>query len=114
MTARAAYLAACASLIALIFLCLAWELWLAPLRPGGSWLALKALPLLAPLFGILRGRAYTYQWALLLILAYFIEGVVRAWSESGTAARLSQIEIALALAFFVSAIGYVRAARRGL
>lgn len=113
MNARAAYLVACASLIALIFLCLAWELWLAPLRPGGSWLALKALPLLAPLFGVLRGRVYTYQWALLLILAYFTEGTVRAWSESGVAARLSQVEIALALAFFASAISYVRLARRG-
>ncbi len=113
MTARTAYLAACASLIALILLCLAWELWLAPLRPGGSWLALKALPLLAPLFGVLRGRVYTYQWALLLILAYFIEGAVRAWSENGPSVRLSQIEIALALTFFVSAISYVRQARRG-
>jgi len=113
MTARAAHLAACASLIALIFLCLAWELWLAPLRPGGSWLALKALPLLAPLLGVLRGRVYTFQWALLLILAYFAEGAVGAWSGRGLAARLSQIEIALALAFFVSAIGYVRLARRG-
>jgi uncharacterized membrane protein len=113
MTAlRAAYLAACASLVALIFLCLAWELWVAPLRPGGSWLALKALPLLAPLIGVLRGRVYTYQWALLMIPAYFIEGVVRAWSESGTAARLSQIESALVLAFFAGAIAYVRLARR--
>ena len=54
--------ACAASLIALIFLCLAWELWLAPLRPGGSWLALKILPLMAPLFGILRNRVYTFQW----------------------------------------------------
>jgi uncharacterized membrane protein len=112
MRARVAHLAACASLIALIFLCLAWELWLAPLRPGGSWLALKALPLLAPLFGVLRGRVYTHQWALLLILAYFIEGAVRAWSESGFAARLALGEIALALTFFVSAISHVRLARR--
>ena len=29
------------SLVVLIFLCLAWELWLAPLRTGGSWLVLK-------------------------------------------------------------------------
>jgi len=112
MTVRATYLAACASLIALIFLCLAWELWLAPLRPGGSWLALKALPLLAPLFGVLRGRVYTYQWALLLVLAYFIEGTVRAWSEGGAAAGLSQLEVALAIVFFASAIGYVRLSRR--
>lgn len=109
---RTAHFAACASLITLIFVCLGWELWLAPLRPGGSWLALKALPLLAPLFGVLRGRPYTYQWGLLLILAYFIEGVVRAWSDGGLSAHLAQIEIALALTFFASAIIYVRAARR--
>ena len=91
MTTRLAYLASCASLIALVFLCLAWELWLAPLRPGGSWLVLKTLPLLAPLFGLLRGRIYTYQWSLLLVLAYFIEGVVRAWSETGAAAWLEHV-----------------------
>lgn len=112
MTQRAAYLAACASWIALIFLCLAWELWVAPLRPAGSWLALKTLPLLAPLFGVLRGRVYTYQWALLLVLAYFTEGVVRAWSDDGAAAQLAQAEIALSVAFFAAAIGYVRLARR--
>jgi len=106
-----AWLAASASLIALIFLCLAWELWLAPLRPGGSWLVLKTLPLLAPLFGVLRGRDYTYRWSLLLVLGYFAEGVTRAWSETGPSAQLALLEIGLSLAFFVSAILYVR--RRG-
>lgn len=96
------------SLIALIFLCLAWELWLAPLRPGGSWLVLKVLPLLAPLFGILRRKIYTYQWSSMLILAYFIEGVVRGYSETGLSAQLGRIEIALALLFFFSVIAYVR------
>ena len=62
--------AASGILIALIFLCVAWELWLAPLRPGGSWLVLKVLPLLAALFGTLRGRRYTYQWASMLSLVY--------------------------------------------
>jgi len=103
-----AYGAACASLIALIFLCLAWELWLAPLRPGGSWLVLKTLPLLAPLLGVLRGRVYTFRWSLLLILAYFAEGTARAWSDAGMAMRLAQIETALSLLYFVSAVGYVR------
>ena len=70
-----------AALVALILLCLAWELWLAPLRPGGSLLALKALPLALPLGGILGGRRYTYQWSSMLILAYFAEGVMRAWGE---------------------------------
>ena len=112
MIARLAYITACASLIALIFLCLAWELWLAPLRPGGSWLALKALPLLAPLFGVLHGRRYTYQWALFLILAYFAEGVVRAWSDGAAAAPLAGVEIMLAIAFFTAAIVHVRRSGR--
>src|SRR6476661_3243774 len=81
--------AASAALLALIALCLAWELWLAPLRPGGSLVALKALPLALPLPGILSGRRYTYQWASLLILAYFAEGATRAWAESGIARTLA-------------------------
>jgi uncharacterized membrane protein len=105
---RAAYLAACASLVALTIGCLVWELWLAPLRPGGSWLALKALPLLAPLRGVLRGRVYTYRWAMLLILPYFAEGVVRAWSERGAPAQLALAEAILAVSFFCAAIAYVR------
>jgi len=105
------YLGACLSLLALIFLCLAWELWFAPLRPGGSWLALKALPLLAPLRGILRGRRYTYQWASMLILAYLAEGVVRALTDGGAAAVMALAEVALTLAFFVSAIFYARLTR---
>ena len=105
---RTARLAASASLIALIFLCVAWELWLAPLRAGGSALALKALPLLLPLFGVLRGKRYTYQWSSMLIFAYFTEGVVRAWSESGAARVLAVSEIVLSLVFFTAAVWYAR------
>jgi len=99
---------ASASLIALIFLCVAWELWLAPLRPGGSWLVLKVLPLLLPLFGILHGRVYTYRWSTLLIWLYFTEGVVRAWSDGGLSARLGMLEVFLALVFFTAAALYTR------
>jgi uncharacterized membrane protein len=106
---RAARLVASASLIALIFLCAAWELWLAPLRPGGSTLALKALPLLLPLFGVLRGKRYTYQWSSMLILAYFTEGVVRTWSEHGTGRAMAIAEIVLCLVFFTAAVGYAHA-----
>jgi uncharacterized membrane protein len=101
-------LVASTSLIALIFLCLAWELWLAPLRPGGSWLVLKTVPLLAPLMGILKGRRYTYQWAPMLILAYFSEGVMRAWSEHGLSQALAFGEIALSMVFFFAAIYYAK------
>lgn len=103
---------ASASLIALIFLCLAWELWLAPLRPGGSWLVLKTLPLLLPLFGILHGRLYTYRWSTLLVWPYFAEGVVRAMTETGPVMPLAILEILLSITLFVAAAGYVRSATR--
>ncbi|TRZ56283.1 MAG: DUF2069 domain-containing protein [Rhodocyclaceae bacterium] len=101
-------LTASTSLIALITLNLAWELWLAPLRPGGSMLALKALPLLLPLFGILRGRRYTYQWAAMMILLYLTEGVVRGVTDSGATQLLAGLETLLALVFFISAVLYAR------
>jgi uncharacterized membrane protein len=101
-------LGASISLVALIMLCLAWELWLAPLKIGGSLLVLKTLPLLLPLFGILRGKRYTYQWASMLILLYFTEGAVRAWSEQGLSAGLAFLEVLLSLIFFVCAIFYAK------
>ena len=104
---------AAASLVALIALCLAWELWLAPLRPGGSLVALKALPLVLPLTGVISGRRYTYQWSSLLILAYFAEGATRAWAESGLARTLALTEVALSLVFFAAAVSYARLTRAG-
>jgi uncharacterized membrane protein len=82
----AAWAAACACLIALILLCMAWELFLAPVRPGGSWLVLKALPLLVPLFG-----------------------VVRVVSDRGPSVPLAALEIALVLGYFAAAVVFVRA-----
>jgi len=110
---RASRLAASGTLVALIFLCLAWELFLAPLRPGGSWAVLKVLPLLAPLFGVLRGKRYTYQWATLLIWLYAAEGATRAYTDRGPSAMLAAVELALALAFFGLAVAYLRSTRVG-
>jgi len=104
---------ASAALLALIVLCVAWETVLAPIRPGGSWLLLKALPLAFPLRGVLRGNLYTYQWASMLILLYLMEGVVRAMSDPAPmSAALAGLEIALSLVFFIAAILYVRPAKR--
>jgi uncharacterized membrane protein len=108
---RALRLAALTSLAALIALCLAWELWLAPLRPGGSTLALKALPLTFPLMGLAGGRRSTYQWSSMLILAYLGEGALRATTERGASQALAAVEIALSLAFFAAVVGFVRATR---
>jgi uncharacterized membrane protein len=103
--------AASAALIALIALALAWELWLAPARPGGSLLALKALPLVLPLGGILQGRRYTYQWSSMLILAYFAEGVTRVWADPGLARQLAVAEVLLSLGYFAAAVSYARCSR---
>jgi uncharacterized membrane protein len=109
--AKAAQIAALAALGGLILLCLAWELWLAPLRPGGSLLALKALPLALPLAGILKGKRYTYQWSSMLILAYFAEGATRAWSDRGVSQYLAMAETALSLVFFAAVVSYARRTR---
>lgn len=109
MSPRALQTAAVGSLLALIGLSLAWELWLAPLRPGGSWLALKALPLLAPLFGLLHGRRRTFQWSSFLALAYFAEGVVRTWSDAAPSRHLAGLQTVLALMLFLSCVFAARA-----
>ena len=113
---RAAAFGATAALLALIVLSVAWEWWLAPLRPGGSALVLKAVPLLLALPGVWRRRLYTLQWASMLILLYFAEGIVRGWSDHGLSARLGWLETALAVVFFVCTLAYVapfkRAAKR--
>jgi uncharacterized membrane protein len=104
---------AAVSLIALIAFCLLWEFIIAPLRPGGSLLALKVLPLLLPLRGVLKGNLYTMQWAAMLILVYFMEGVVRAWSDpSPVSAAMAWGEIALTLVFYLCALLYLRPAKQ--
>jgi uncharacterized membrane protein len=80
-----------------------WELWLAPLKPGGSWLALKALPLVA-----------LWPWVLLLLPWYFAEGIVRGFSESGRHALCAVTAAALSLATIASGLAYVRLAKTKL
>lgn len=94
--------------LALLLLCLGWELLWAPLRPGGSWLALKALPLCLPLAGLLKRRLYTYRWLSLLVWLYVMEGLVRATSEDLPGAALAALEVVLALLVFVATVWHIR------
>ena len=94
--------------LGLIALCVAWELVLSPLRPGGSWLVLKVLPLLFVLRGVLKADNYTLQWSTLLVWLYFTEGVVRAASDSGLSAQLALVELMLSIAYFLCAAFYLR------
>ena len=94
------------SLLALIALGLAWELWLAP--TGRGTLVLKVLPLAVPLAGLLKNRMYTYRWVSLLVWLYFTEGVVRAAGDGGLGARLAMVEVVLCLVLFTACALHVR------
>ncbi len=107
-TVAATRAVAVACVLGLIVLGLAWELWLAPVRSGGSWLALKVLPLCFPLAGLLRNRMYTYRWVSLLVWLYFTEGVVRAASDRGPGRLLALVEVALCLLLFAACVLHVR------
>jgi uncharacterized membrane protein len=97
---------AIAALLALIGLGLAWELWLAP--TGSGTLALKVLPLVLALAGLLRHRMYTFRWLSLLLWLYVIEGLVRATSENGPARWLALAELVLCLLLFGACGAYIR------
>lgn len=99
---------AVSSLLGLIVLGMVWEIWLAPIRPGGSWLALKVLPLCLPLAGLLKNRMYTYRWVSLMVWLYFTEGVVRAYSDAYPSNVLALIEVFLCLSLFTACALHVR------
>jgi uncharacterized membrane protein len=99
------------SLLALILLGLAWELWLAP--TGNRTLALKVLPLTLPVAGLAKYRLYTYRWTSLLVWLYVAEGALRATSDRGPAAVLAMIELVLCLLLFVACALHVRLRLRG-
>jgi uncharacterized membrane protein len=105
---RVFHTGAVTSLVLLCVWLLCWELVIAPLHPGGSLLALKALPLLLPLRGVIKRDLYTLQWSSMVILVYFIEGVVRAWSDKTELSRMMALgEALLVVAYFGCALLYL-------
>ncbi|MFG6457217.1 DUF2069 domain-containing protein [Roseateles sp. BYS96W] len=91
---------------ALILLCLAWELWLAPI--GRGTLAVKALPLLVALAGLWRYRMYTYRWLALAIWLYVLEGLVRSTSEAAPGRWLALVEVVLGVVVFTACTAQIR------
>ena len=105
---------AAASLFGIIVLGVAWEMVLAPTRPGGSLLALKVLPLCLPLAGVLKNRMYTYRWLSLLVWLYFTEGAVRAWSDKAPGNYLAMVEVVLCLVLFAACSLHVKVRFKGI
>ena len=107
---------ALASYLALLALTVLWEGWLTPVpnSPPGFWLAVKSIPLLLPLFGLLHDKPRSYAWASLLLLLYLTEGLVLLWTERtlgfarGSALPWALLETLLTLAFIVTASLYIR------
>jgi uncharacterized membrane protein len=96
------------SVLGLIALGVAWELFLAPIKPGGSILALKVLPLCFPLAGLLKNRMYTYRWVSLMVWLYFTEGVVRAYSDRAPSNYYAMLEVFLCCTLFAACALHVR------
>lgn len=108
-TRTIAYWSANLSLLALIALCVAWELFVAPLRPGGSWLVLKVIPLLLIVPGLFKGRVRTFQATSLLVWVYFAEGATRASSDPAfTSQLMAGFEILFSITLFAAVALYSR------
>jgi uncharacterized membrane protein len=100
-------LMAFAAFVDLFILCVCWEWFISPLRPGGSWLILKGIPLLFAIPGIWHGKVYTMQWASMLILLYATEGLVRIL-ETGANFWLAALETLLATIGFICLLIYLK------
>lgn len=110
---RKLYFGASASLVCLILICLSWETIVSPFRPGNYIFAIKALPLILALSGVFAARIYTMQWASMLVLLYFMEGIVRATGDADLSSRwMAGLEIVFSLIFYACAIFYVRPFKR--
>jgi len=108
-TPRIFHVGAITSLIGLIGWLVAWEIFVAPIQPGGSLLAFKAVPLLLPLRGVIKRDLYTLQWSSMVILIYFAEGTVRAYADTRELSRIMAAgEIVLVCTYFVCALLYLR------
>ena len=100
-------LLATAAFVDLFILCVSWEWFISPLRPGGSWLILKGVPLLFAIPGLWKGKVYTMQWASMLILLYITEGLVRI-TETGANFWLALLETILATLAFICLLIYLK------
>lgn len=100
-------LIASAGIVDLIILCVAWEWLISPLRPGGSWLILKALPLVIMLPGVWRANVYTMQWSSMVILIYTTEALTRI-TESGWNMWMAILELILSVTIFIALLMYLK------
>jgi uncharacterized membrane protein len=79
---------------------------------GYPWLlcVLAALPLLAPLRGLLRGSRYTYAWATLFAVPYLMFAITELLVNP-LARWVAGISLLLVFAWFCSMVAFLRISR---
>jgi len=100
---QTAFRIATLSAFALFVLCLVWELSAVPEHVDGTWLWLKAVPILAVLPGLVRAKLKTLQAGLLLSMLYLMESLVRIFDPWPVRA-FAIAEGILVSIFFVAAV----------
>jgi len=103
---------ALASLAALALSELLWETVWAPLRPGGSWLALKALPLALLWLFAARGSVRAWRITLLLLPFYFADALVAAITGTHRVRLAATVVAIIAAVAFAAGLALFRG-RRG-
>ena len=110
---RARILALCGYFGLLLLLPL-WYGLLSPAQlPVGMVLGILLIPLLFPMYGLLKGKPYTYAWASFLALFYFIHAVVELYSVPEDR-YLAFLELLLSMAFYLGCVMYARLGGREL
>lgn len=69
-----------------------------------------AIPLFLPWRGLFKGHRYTYAWATLCVIPYFVFGIVEAIANPSTRIWAAVI-LALSLALFTGLVLYLRVTR---
>lgn len=96
--------------IALIALVVGWQLASGLTATRLILAVVLALPLLAPLRGLLQGNRRTFAWTTLCVILYFVIGLTEAVAQPGSRIWSAPC-LMLALALFVILIAYLRVTR---
>ncbi len=101
----------------ILILLSSWIIYFKP--PTNSTISLSLIFILSPLLialrGLLNGKRYTFAWSSMLILFYFMHGVVEAWANESTLVQiLALIEVGFSVIFFIGAIMFVKYKSREL
>ena len=82
-----------------------------PRIPVSLMLVVFVGPLLIPLRGLLHGRTKAHVWTSLLVLLYFVHGIVEAWA-SPSERWLACLEIVFSIILFASCFFYVQLSKK--